>query len=174
MCMTWFSQVVQITSMKSFFRSFDTDLTPAWARLRRLVMISTSWGESTNWRRTDYVSSQLTTFNRRWRHMKRKLDRSNFNNYWTIKRKSAFSGSSLVHLSTYVKRGMMWHLLSRSWLQECQIQQLCAGESDWCLVTLSDSDWTGNKSHRKSTSGGFHALNSCPLFNSSRTQQIIS
>ena len=31
-----------------------------------------------------------------------------------------------------------------------------------------------NKSHRKSTSGGFHALNSCPLFNSSRTQKIIS
>ena len=37
-----------------------------------------------------------------------------------------------------------------------------------------DSDWSGNKSHRKSTSGGFHALNSCPLFNSSRTQKIIS
>ena len=106
--------------------------------------------------------------------MKRKLDRSNFNNYWTIKRKSAFSGSSLVHLSTYVKRGMMWHLLSRSWLQECQIQQLCAGESDWCLVTLSDSDWTGNKSHRKSTSGGFHALNSCPSFNGSGTLKVIS
>ena len=29
------------------------------------------------------------------------------------------------------------------------------------------------KSHRKSTSGGFHALSSCPLFNSSRTQKII-
>ena len=34
-----------------------------------------------------------------------------------------------------------------------------------------------NKSHRKSTSEGFHALGSyirCPLFNSSRTQKIIS
>ena len=48
------------------------------------------------------------------------------------------------------------------------------GESYWCLETFSDSDWSGNKSERKSTSGGFHALNSCPLFNSSRTQKIIS
>ena len=48
------------------------------------------------------------------------------------------------------------------------------GESHWCLETFSDSDWCGNKSHRKSTSGGFHSLNSCPLFNSSRTQKIIS
>ena len=29
------------------------------------------------------------------------------------------------------------------------------------------------KNHRKSTSGGFHALSSCPLLNSSRTQKII-
>ena len=48
------------------------------------------------------------------------------------------------------------------------------GESYWCLETFSDSDWSGHKSHRKSTSGGFHALNSCPLFNSSRRQKIIS
>ena len=48
------------------------------------------------------------------------------------------------------------------------------GESDWCLETFSDADWSGNKSHRKSTPGGFHALNSCPLFNSRRTQKIIS
>ena len=33
-------------------------------------------------------------------------------------------------------------------------------------------NWSGNKSHRKSTFGGFHALSSCPLFNSSRTQII--
>ena len=44
-------------------------------------------------------------------------------------------------------------------------------ESYWCLETLSD--WSGNKSHRQSKSGGFHALSSCPLFNSSRTQKII-
>ena len=31
-----------------------------------------------------------------------------------------------------------------------------------------------HESHRKSTSGGFHALSSCPLFNSSRTQKTIS
>ena len=48
------------------------------------------------------------------------------------------------------------------------------GESYWCLETFPDSDWSGNKSHRKSTSGGFHALNKCPWFNSSRTQKIIS
>ena len=48
------------------------------------------------------------------------------------------------------------------------------GASFWCLETFSGSDWSGNKSHRKSTSGGFHALNSCPLFNSGRTQKIIN
>ena len=48
------------------------------------------------------------------------------------------------------------------------------GESCLCLETFSISDWSGNKSRRKSTSGGFHALNSCPLFNSSRTQKIVS
>ena len=48
------------------------------------------------------------------------------------------------------------------------------GESYWCLETFPDSDWSGNTSHRKSPSGGFHALNSCPLFSSSRTQKIIS
>ena len=47
------------------------------------------------------------------------------------------------------------------------------GESSWRLETFSDSDWSGNSKHRKSTSGGFHALNSCPLFKSSRTQKII-
>ena len=48
------------------------------------------------------------------------------------------------------------------------------GESDWCLETFPDSDCSGNKSHRMSTSGGFHALSSGPLFNSSRTQKIMS
>ena len=33
----------------------------------------------------------------------------------------------------------------------------------WCLKTFSDSDWSRNKSQRRSTSGGFHALNSWPL-----------
>ena len=32
----------------------------------------------------------------------------------------------------------------------------------------------GNKSHRTSISGGFHALSSCPLFNSSSAQKIVS
>ena len=40
------------------------------------------------------------------------------------------------------------------------------GESYWRLGTFSDSDWSGDESHRTSTSGGF------PLFNSSRTQII--
>jgi len=48
------------------------------------------------------------------------------------------------------------------------------GESYWCLGTLLDSDWSWNKSNRKSTSGGFHALSSCPLFNSSRAQKSLS
>ena len=48
------------------------------------------------------------------------------------------------------------------------------GESYWRLEAFLESDWSGNQSHRRSTSGGFHALNSCPLFNSSRTEKIIS
>ena len=98
----------------------------------------------------------------------------------------------------YVKRGMMWHcsegigfkgitsnnyvissLEARRILEEdygllSSRRRLFEGESYWRWETLSDSDWSGGKSHRKSTSGGFHALNSCPVFNSSRTQKIGS
>ena len=41
------------------------------------------------------------------------------------------------------------------------------------LGDILKPDWSGNKA-AELTSGGFHALSSCPLFNSSRTQTIIS
>ena len=40
--------------------------------------------------------------------------------------------------------------------------------------TFSDSDWSGNKQHRRSTSCGVHTLNGEFLFASSRTQRVVS
>lgn len=40
--------------------------------------------------------------------------------------------------------------------------------------TYSDSDWSGNKVHRRSTSAGVHVLNGCTIYASSRTQKVVS
>ena len=42
------------------------------------------------------------------------------------------------------------------------------------IETFSDSDWSGNKQHRRSTSRGVHTLNGGFLFASSRTQRVVS
>ena len=42
------------------------------------------------------------------------------------------------------------------------------------IETFSDSDWSGNKQHRRSTSCGVHTLNGGFLFASSRTQRVVS
>ena len=79
---------------------------------------------------------------------------------------------SLHHLKKflgYLKRAM--GIVEFSQTKEDHVKK---GESYRCLEAFSDSDWSGNKSHRKPTSGEFHAWNSCPLFNSSRAQKIIS
>ena len=89
-----------------------------------------------------------------------------------ILRSNTYVMSSLEEVPRYLKKTMDYCLV---------VEFPQAGEGYvkksihyWCLETFSDSDWSGNKSHRKSTPGGLHALNSCPLFSSSRTQKIIS
>ena len=42
------------------------------------------------------------------------------------------------------------------------------------LESFSDSDWSGDKRHRRSTSAGMHLLCSAYMFGSSRTQRVIS
>jgi hypothetical protein len=42
------------------------------------------------------------------------------------------------------------------------------------LESFSDSDWSGNKVHRRSTSSAVHVLNGNVLFTTSRTQRIVS
>ena len=42
------------------------------------------------------------------------------------------------------------------------------------LETFSDSDWSGNNAHRRSTSAGVHMLNGCTIYASSRTQKVVS
>ena len=42
------------------------------------------------------------------------------------------------------------------------------------LESLSDSDWSGNKVHRRSTSSAVHVLNGIVLFTTSRTQRVMS
>jgi len=53
---------------------------------------------------------------------------------------------------------------TRRWLQECQILQLCH--------FITSTEW--KQKPQKVNCRRVHALNSCPLFNSSRTQKIIS
>ena len=42
------------------------------------------------------------------------------------------------------------------------------------LESFSDSDWSGNKVHRRSTSSAVHVLNGIVLFTTSRTQRVMS
>ena len=42
------------------------------------------------------------------------------------------------------------------------------------LESFSDSDWSGNKVHRRSTLSAVHVLNGNVLFTTSRTQRVIS
>ena len=44
----------------------------------------------------------------------------------------------------------------------------------WLLETFSDSDWSSNQTHRRSTSCGVHMLNGSFLFASSRSQRVVS
>ena len=85
---------------------------------------------------------------------------------------TAMAFHHLMKFLGYLKKAMDY-CLALEFQQEGE-GYVKGGESYWCLGTFSDPDWSGSKSHRKSTSGGFHALNSCPLFNSSRTQEIVS
>ena len=47
-------------------------------------------------------------------------------------------------------------------------------EKTWILESHADSDWSGNKSHRRSTSCGLHVMNGQYMFGSSRTQRVVS
>ena len=47
-------------------------------------------------------------------------------------------------------------------------------ESRWILETFSDSDWSGSKSHRRSTSAAIHMLNGVVIFTSSRGQKSVA
>ena len=47
-------------------------------------------------------------------------------------------------------------------------------ESFWVLESASDSDWSSNKEHRRSTSAGIHLINGFYVFGSSRTQRTVS
>ena len=47
-------------------------------------------------------------------------------------------------------------------------------DHQWVLESFSDSDWSTNQQHRRSTSAGCHLLCGCYMYSSSRTQRIIS
>jgi len=44
----------------------------------------------------------------------------------------------------------------------------------WVLESFSDSDWSSNQTHRRSTSSSIHMLNGAYLFGSSRSQRVVS
>ena len=86
---------------------------------------------------------------------------------------TAVSFHRLKKFLGYLKKAVDFYCLALEFPQagEGYVEK---GKSDWCLEPFSGPDWSWFKSHRKSTAGGFHALHSCPLFNRSRTQKIIS
>ena len=45
---------------------------------------------------------------------------------------------------------------------------------DGCWKRFSDSDWSGSKSHRRSTSAAIHVVNGTVVFSSSRGQKPVS
>ena len=47
-------------------------------------------------------------------------------------------------------------------------------EKRWLLESYTDADWSGNKSSRRSTSSGVHAVNGVVVFHSCRGQKIVS
>ena len=49
-----------------------------------------------------------------------------------------------------------------------------SSDKHWILESFSDSDWSANQTHRRSTSCGVHLLNGAFLFGSSRTQRVVS
>ena len=49
-----------------------------------------------------------------------------------------------------------------------------SSDRSWVIETFSDSDWSGNKQHRRSTSCGVHTLNGGFLLASGRTQRVVS
>ena len=53
-----------------------------------------------------------------------------------------------------------------------QVKQ--SAEHHWILESFSDSDWSTNQEHRRSTSAGCHLLCGCYMYSSSRTQRVIS
>ena len=44
----------------------------------------------------------------------------------------------------------------------------------WILESASDSDWSSNKEHRRSTSSGVHLINGQCMYGSARTQRTVS
>eukprot|EP00435_Cladocopium_sp_Y103_P043064 s596_g12.t1 len=49
-----------------------------------------------------------------------------------------------------------------------------SGDTFWVLESFSDSDWSGDKRHRRSTSARMHLLGGSYMYGSSRTQRVVS
>ncbi len=50
----------------------------------------------------------------------------------------------------------------------------CTSSCGYILESYSDSDWAGNKAHRRSTSSAVHLINACTVFATSRSQRVVS
>ena len=59
-------------------------------------------------------------------------------------------------------------------LPEPGIGKLVHTDFEYVLESYSDSDWSGHKAHRRSTSASLHFLNGNLLFGASRTQKVVS
>ena len=50
----------------------------------------------------------------------------------------------------------------------------CSSSCGYALESHSDSDWAGNKTHRRSTSAAVHLVNGCTVFATSKSQKVVS
>jgi hypothetical protein len=54
------------------------------------------------------------------------------------------------------------------------VGKLVHSDCQCVLDSYSDNDWSGHRSHRRSTSAALHFLNGNLLFGASRTQKVVS
>ena len=112
--------------------------------------------------------------------MKSRFGRSNSNSYhqttqfrWKTNKKSCVSKRRLAYSQ---KHCWIRHLPMSRHDVAFTVKELASRMSNPTAMSCHRlENFLGyDKSHRKSTSGGFHALNSCPSFNGSGTLKVIS
>eukprot|EP00435_Cladocopium_sp_Y103_P011449 s72_g3.t1 len=99
---------------------------------------------------------------------------------FTVKELSSYMSSPTVNALKHLKRLVGYFKNTPSYTMVLQKPvggqgiQKKSSEQYWLLESFSDSDWSSDRRHRKSTSSGVHMLCGNFVYSSSRTQRVIS